>query len=312
MSQEGACLMNTFRRLKHSLAATSAYWSVIIISLTLLLGSASAQILQDLCWTHNSAEGQGFATALDACRDAVKDYQGNEYARIDPNNNLPGNKHCYAQQAANDNNLNDDFHVTVVYEQQIQPHCLNEVCGPYGNISDSYYTKVAVQTKNGTYIIHTAATELRRRGADYTGGQRSKIIKQNKGGGNVIVSDLLNAPVEFSEYAPDLSPPCTTLKYNPPNPPPGYRPVSTSDPCYVNIHHVIPRLDENSCPCGRNSYKNALVIPRQLNNKLSNTPRSDEFRAYVASIQAPRCLQPQLAPRRVPAGARPVSRSGRQ
>ena len=289
------------------------YLFVIIISLTLPLASASAQILQDLCWTHNSAEGKGFPTALDACKHAVKVYQGNEYARIDPNSNLPGDKHCYAKQAANDNNQNDDFHVTVVYEKPIQPHCNQPVCGPYGNLSDQYYTQVAVQTKQGTYVIHTAATELRRRGADYTDKQRPKIIKQNKGGGNVIVSDLLNAPVEFSEHAPGLTPVCTTLKYNPPNPPPGYRPVSTSDPCYVNIHHIIPRVDQNSCPCGRNSYKNALVISRQLNNKLTNMPRSDAFLAYVASIQAPRCLQPQLAPRRaVPAGPRRVGRSGQR
>lgn len=39
---------------------------------------------------------------------------------------------------------------------------------------------------------------------------------------------------------------------------------------YVNVDHIIPRVDIYGCPCGTNDSANALVISRGLNNKMSN------------------------------------------
>jgi hypothetical protein len=37
-----------------------------------------------------------------------------------------------------------------------------------------------------------------------------------------------------------------------------------------NVHHVVPRKDKRCCPWGTNSYKNAAVISRGLNEFLTN------------------------------------------
>jgi len=56
-----------------------------------------------------------------------------------------------------------------------------------------------------------------------------------------------------------------------------------------NVHHVVPARDKRCCPWGGNSYKNAAVISRKLNEVLSNdnpTPQevqtlNDPTKAYT-------------------------------
>ncbi|MBL9023380.1 MAG: hypothetical protein JNL21_14365 [Myxococcales bacterium] len=40
--------------------------------------------------------------------------------------------------------------------------------------------------------------------------------------------------------------------------------------CKPQVHHMIPRVDENGCDCGPNSAENALVISAKLNGEMSN------------------------------------------
>lgn len=40
--------------------------------------------------------------------------------------------------------------------------------------------------------------------------------------------------------------------------------------CKPQVHHMVPRVDENGCDCGQNSAENALVISAKLNGEMSN------------------------------------------
>ncbi len=51
------------------------------------------------------------------------------------------------------------------------------------------------------------------------------------------------------------------------------------DPYAAQVHHVVPRKDQRSCPWGANSNKNAAVISRKLNRYLTNrNPPADEVK----------------------------------
>lgn len=62
---------------------------------------------------------------------------------------------------------------------------------------------------------------------------------------------------------------------------------STYNDCAAEIDHIIPRTDVHGCPCGSNSYKNAQVISRKLNNWLSNdcNPNRPAGRARLKIIE---------------------------
>jgi hypothetical protein len=83
--------------------------------------------------------------------------------------------------------------------------------------------------------------------------QKKKIRDKNKGGNtaNPPTSDLWSIP-ELQDI--DDTPCNGQLVENDP----------TND-CAAEIDHIIPRIDSKGCPCGTNSYRNAIVISRRLN-----------------------------------------------
>jgi hypothetical protein len=128
------------------------FMALAAAALTLgFVASAEAQV----CWTHNVAEGQGFATPLAACQHA-----GGHHVVLGAN----GNYSC--------RDVNDNV-VTVVYGQDPEPMCYGHVNGPYQGLSIG-----------GTQSM----------GRDYTSPQRDAIIVSNENcfGGN-IKSDLHGA-----------------------------------------------------------------------------------------------------------------------
>lgn len=64
------------------------------------------------------------------------------------------------------------------------------------------------------------------------------------------------------------------------------RGVSTHDECAAEVDHIIPRVEVHGCPCGSNSYKNAQLISRKLNNYLSNdcNPKRPAGRARLEIV----------------------------
>ena len=53
-----------------------------------------------------------------------------------------------------------------------------------------------------------------------------------------------------------------------------------------NVHHVVPRQDKRCCPWGTNSYKNAAVISRGLNEFFTNNNPPVEEVKQLNSAQA--------------------------
>lgn len=47
------------------------------------------------------------------------------------------------------------------------------------------------------------------------------------------------------------------------------------------IHHIIPLIDRKGCRCGTNSYKNAVVISKKLNEEISNDTTNSILQAII-------------------------------
>lgn len=136
----------------------------------------------------------------------------------------------------------------------------NIASGPYSNFPDEY------EVCGGT---ETTAHE----GMEFTLSQKARIKQINKLG-----NDL---PEDGNQLKSDLAGFCY------PKPPSGC--VSPTDEVNattcrepefltevpyqknsVNVHHIVPKKDGTSCPCGKNSMKNAALISRSLNTFFSN------------------------------------------
>jgi hypothetical protein len=166
-----------------------------------------------------------------------------------PTNN-PDGKYC-----ANDADFNLDFQPQWHGPYPDVPYfCVNiPVSGPYSNLSDDF-------TACGQNYSQGVA------GAEFTQTQKDDIKALNR--------------VQFSAPAntnrSDLAGFCF------PKPPKGCYPgFEVSDKVckepdtplpssQMQVHHIVPRSAGNSCPCGTNSPKNAMVISAKLNNYFSN------------------------------------------
>jgi hypothetical protein len=51
--------------------------------------------------------------------------------------------------------------------------------------------------------------------------------------------------------------------------------------CTPQVHHMVPRVDENGCDCGANSGENALLISAKLNSEMSNDCRNPKMIAIL-------------------------------
>lgn len=251
--------------------AASLIWSVLIFGAV-----ANAA----LCWTHNSARGKLFASPLKACEHAVFLFQGNKFARTEvviQQGKPTGDHRCYATQSANDNRPKNDFNLTLVTLEN-EPHCKQDICGPYGNIPD------------------TPAQGFH--GAIFSSFHRAKVVQQNFVENVPLVrSDILGANsilmqhYSFQEQCQKLHDKTIGSIVS------GFPNKAAPRLCYAVVHHIIPRLDTNGCPCGSNSNRNALVISNRVNGLLSNQPPPQALLDYVVSIQHPACNQAQNTPK---------------
>lgn len=141
---------------------------------------------------------------------------------------------------------------------QMQDYCKADVKGPYSNCSDSYKGK-----NNQTYYYGN-------RGAKYSPKQKDLIRTLNKA-----------KPENFNQLKSDLNEnsikgfTSTCMGGNLKSP----QETGAGDPCLAVVHHLVPKIDINGCPCGKNSYKNAMQISNELNNWIKNSPaRSQQIR----------------------------------
>jgi hypothetical protein len=148
------------------------------------------------------------------------------------------------------------------------------VNGPYRNLTDPDPQYVG---PGGDFDINSGMS-------DGDGGfldQRDYIIQVNKNAnGGKIRSDLAGYP--FAYELPDGGVVMVTEQEF----------LDEADTLFgtnPNVHHVVPRRDKRCCPWGTNTYKNAAVISRKLNEVLSNdnpTPQevqtlNDPAKAYA-------------------------------
>jgi hypothetical protein len=270
----------------------SGFFTVLVVSL--FATQASAQCVR---WTYpyhtpptcnRATGGDGtcyWNSAIDACEAALKELQTQS----------PGlgalTIHLPMADAANSFDKRCDYTSNVVSGVQFHTvvtaapvptaaWCSAEVQGPYSSCPDRYgLSQLILLDENGKVIRRIAGSfylETRPQGAEFTGGkngQKQKIRNLNRArNGNTLRSDLAG-------LYPDES--CTQL-VDPA--------VDPNHPCAAEVHHIVPRVEGAlSCPCGRSSYKNALLVSRTLNNKLSNAEPPANLLAAVANVSRYAC-----------------------
>lgn len=164
---------------------------------------------------------------------------------------------------------------------QSQPHCALDVQGPYRGCSDKWFLNyMFFPTDSGLMKKKVSRwIDWRPRGAEFTQRQKNKIRRLNKNRHGQLRSDLAGL------YSGE---PCTELKD------PSVEPYHD---CTAEVHHVVPRKEKDTgCPCGRNSYKNALVISRKLNSMLTNDPRPQALLDALPQIEPYPCQVKNIPP----------------
>jgi hypothetical protein len=139
------------------------------------------------------------------------------------------------------------------------PHCTLEVNGPYSNIPDSF---------NPCGTPHTEPV----RGMIFTKEQRDRIKYEiNEPANGFLKSDLAGfcypkpKTVDCIEPHPTKTGFCVE---------PSRLNESPGQKDSAEVHHVIPKKDSRSCPCGANANRNAAVISKQLNLVFLNRDRT--------------------------------------
>jgi len=133
--------------------------------------------------------------------------------------------------------------------------CENFMFGPYSMLSDAWTMRVRTKKIGGSNF--EVPMGFRLRGEPFDGTQRMAILEQNSPNGGIsYVSDLWSIPelADIDNYDCGGK---LTLNHKDEN-------------CRPEIHHILPAKDDRGCDCGRNSYKNALVISRKLNQDILN------------------------------------------
>ena len=136
-------------------------------------------------------------------------------------------------------------------------YCNTPVSGPYSNFDNSY-------TACG------ASYSQAYRGMVYTSNQKKQITDINRAKpahGGKVKSDFAGfcypkGSWKCDQVAPGICKEPFNLaethgKWNSPE-----------------VHHIVPKKDTRSCPCGKNSMSNAAVISKSLNAYLTNSDRA--------------------------------------
>lgn len=175
------------------------------------------------------------------------------------NQQNPNSPSSFMPSPVNDdlwNCLRDGQTYTDIYRAERDDYCDTPVFGPYSIIPDVW--DMQIRLPNGKKV---ALSERPVRGQDFRESQQKQRIRaRNKAnnGGQVMRSDIWSVP-ELQGF--DYPCPGNKLVENDP-----------ADDCSPQIHHIVFRIDSKGCPCGKNSFKNALVITKKLNGEISNNP----------------------------------------
>ncbi len=156
---------------------------------------------------------------------------------------------------------------------QYDPRCFLEFNGPYCQIKDtpSFLGKVG-----GFWVAFSGMG--RRMGGAFTLQQISKIQNANKGrnGGN-LKSDCRSSLVnEFPALHPEISP--TAIPVDPYS---GNLSTNPNMGSYAEVCHILPPVAPQGNGCGRNAYRNALIVSNDLKQVIASSGMpSDSFILY--------------------------------
>jgi hypothetical protein len=143
-----------------------------------------------------------------------------------------------------------DVYYDPVIDQPSEPYCqTTEVQGPYRGCADGN-----VQP-----------------GGNFSTDQRNKILGLNAARGKK--SDLAGVTIGgYTETLADL-----------------WDDDQRADSIVRKIHYIIPQKDRQTCDCGTNSYKNAIVISKELSERLGNKPPPPAFLEAVSRARKYPC-----------------------
>lgn len=138
-------------------------------------------------------------------------------------------------------------------------YCDMPVSGPYSHFEEGHSYKVCGTTENQPY-----------KGMIFTINQKKLIIDINQakpGHGGKIKSDFAGFCYPQGSWRCDqVAPGICKEPFNLAG-----EPGKWNSP---EVHHIVPKKDTRSCPCGKNSMANAAVISKSLNAYFTNSNRA--------------------------------------
>lgn len=240
-----------------------------LILVTVIAATTQTASASENCWTHNSAEGDTFATVTAACDKAVHDkYLANPHpgtvARAVETFFQDGKKNpfLYRCDASWQGHPTPEV-VTVVFTAIApQDYCNYPIEGPYSNLQEGDGPRDGVP-------------------GEPFGELRGRVIAANKGvhagrvvsdlygtRGRAALQSMVNGAVETYQTLTESRP--------------GFPHSGSSSSAEVG--HAIPAKDVNGCPCGANSPSNAIVHSRGVNGYLNNAQPTQQYLDYVESL----------------------------
>ena len=143
---------------------------------------------------------------------------------------------------------------------QYDPGCFASLNGPYSKLSDN---PVFVGQVNGTWVAFTGLWRVM--GKSFTQAQIDKIKQANKTrNGSSLKSDLRGQLVnEFLALHPEINPADIPVDT-------GGNTLSDAGnaPNLASVCHIIPAIAPEGNGCGRNSYRNALLVSSKLKKQI--------------------------------------------
>lgn len=231
----------------------------VLVSVTVLI--ATSRPSDAHCWRDVESPGVNFATAKEACEDYIKKKYPNDTGWIAVVAQVDGDPFTFRCTEYFDED--EWWDIGVVTAHPAQDHCYTLMNGPYANtnVGGSAVGAGLPYTTNQRNAIRSANEHkcYGNLGSDFASTEANKILAKWLG----VVEK------------------CSSLRVG----------ATITDPeCAAQIHHLIPRKDENGCGCGENSAGNAVVVSAWINQKMSNRPPPQALIDYVNNMSASRCM----------------------
>ncbi len=142
---------------------------------------------------------------------------------------------------------------------QLNPQCFENFNGPYCKVADN----PAFVGKVGDYWVAFSGL-TRTMGGQFKQSQIDKIKSVNKSRNNATLKSDLRAPLvnEFLALHPELANeiPVDTVGNTLNN--------NSNSNSYAVVCHILPRIAPEGNGCGRNAYRNALLISKKLKTQI--------------------------------------------